>query len=100
MGVWKVFLEKVAELGIGRGYQTNEGGVINDDEGFQTEDLARVALSLNSSSTQTGLYLLNTFPYLPPAYLSRLSKSGSITNILEIPLTTQLDVTSPNPQLP
>lgn len=99
MGVWKVFLEKVAELGRKR-LSANEGGVINDDEGFQTEDLACVALSLNSSSTQIGLYLLNTFPYLPPAYLSRLSKSGSITNILEIPLTTQLDVTSPNPQLP
>lgn len=71
-------LETVAELEMRRGNWTSEGGVMGD-EVFQKEDLDCVALFLNSSSTQTALHLLNTFPYLPLSYLSEPSKSGSIT---------------------
>ena len=56
-----------------------------------------MALSLNSSSMQTGLRLLNTFPYLHP--LLTLQRPSS-HHTLELHLTIEQEITSPNPQLP
>lgn len=65
----------------------------NDDDVVQTEDLACVALSLNLSSTQTGLHLLNSFPF--EAFQVQLHD-----HTLELPVIIQLEITSLNPHLP